>query len=62
MNEVILPLCPTQVRPHLQSYLQPWGPQHRKDMEVLESVQRMKTELGKGLELKSDETKEGGIV
>ena len=32
-------LCSAQVSPHLQSCLQPWGPQHQKDLEVLEQGQ-----------------------
>jgi len=32
----ILPLCSTLVRPHLESCLQLWSPQHRKDMDLLE--------------------------
>ena len=35
----ILPLCPTQVRPHLQSCPSP-GAQHRKELELLERAQR----------------------
>jgi len=39
-REGILPLCSAFVRPHLQSSVQLWSPQHRKDMELLEWVQR----------------------
>ena len=35
-REGILPLCYTLVRPHLESCIQLWSPQHRKDMELLE--------------------------
>jgi len=39
-REGILPLCSTLVRPHLESCLQLWSSQHRKDMDLLEWVQR----------------------
>jgi len=37
-REVILPLCSTLVRPHLDSFIQIWSSQHRKDMDLLEWV------------------------
>ncbi|PKU48915.1 hypothetical protein llap_771 [Limosa lapponica baueri] len=56
LREVVLSFS-TLMRLHLEYCIQLWGPQHKKDMDLLEWVQRRAQKMTKGLEHPSCENR-----
>jgi len=50
LREMILPLYSLLVRPHLEHCVQIWSPQYRRDVDLLECLQRSSTKKNQGIE------------
>ena len=49
-REVILPLCFALVRPHLEYCIQVWSSHYRRDIDLVEHIQRRAIEMNQGME------------
>ena len=50
MREMTVTLYSALVRPQLEYCIQDWGPQHRQEVDLLDSVQRRAMKMIQGLE------------
>ena len=48
-KSLVVPLCKAIVRPHFECFIQAWSPYLRKDIDMLEQIQRRATNLIPGL-------------
>ena len=61
-GKVFLHLYSAVVRPHLEYCVQFWAPEYRRDMDILERVQRRATKMMKGHERLSCEGRLRGLA
>jgi len=61
LREVILAIYSVLKRPHLESCIQLWNPQHKKDMELFQEIQRRAPKLIRELEHLSYEERLGEL-
>ena len=50
LKELILPLCSALERPHMEYCIQMWSLQYRRDIDLLEHVQKRATKMIQGME------------